>query len=154
VSSLGSQCTCVLTLGSCVNFHIHHLVSHHHLTCCTGSSFRVPWENTEEIVGEVDRETKGQGMVPTDAISNIVRHERLHLLKYLCSPFAFVSPCRACVCMHACACVVCVYLDVCECFQPRADAEMKVTGEEVSRNQKRRQEASPVSRWLVAVFSQ
>ena len=102
----------------------------------------------------MDRETKGQDMVPTDAISNIAGHERLQLLKYLCSPFAFVSPCRARVCIHACACVVHVYVDVCECFQPRADAEMKVRGKEVSRNQKRRQEASPVSRWLVAVFSQ
>ena len=142
----------MLTLGSGVNFHIHHLASHHHLTCCTGSGFRVPWENTKEIA--VDRETKGQDMVPTDAISNIAGHERLQLLKYLCSPFAFVSPCRARVCIHACACVVHVYVDVCECFQPRADTEMKVRGKEVSRNQKRRQEASPVSRWLVAVFSQ
>ena len=71
---------------------------------------------TKEIA--VDRETKGQDMVPTDAISNIAGHERLQLLKYLCSPFAFVSPCRARVCIHACACVVRVYVDVCASLGP------------------------------------
>ena len=39
-SSLGSQCTCVLTLGPSVNFHIHQLAAHHHHACCTGSGFR------------------------------------------------------------------------------------------------------------------
>ena len=68
------------------------------------------------------------------------------LLKHLCFLFASVSPCRACVCMYVCACVsyVCVCVCVCVCVWPRADTEMKVTGEEVPSNHKRRHEAFPV----------
>ena len=61
----------MLTLGSSVNFHMHHLVAHKHHTCCAGSGFRLPPENMEELVGEVNREPQGQGMVPTDYISDI-----------------------------------------------------------------------------------
>ena len=42
-----------------------------------------------------------------------------------------------------CVCV-CVCLCVCVCVWPKADTEMKVTGEEVSSNHKRRHEVSPV----------
>ena len=70
-SSLGSQCTCVLTLGSSVNVHMHHSVAQHHHTCCIGSGFRLPWENMEELREQVDRKPQGQGMVPADSISDI-----------------------------------------------------------------------------------
>lgn len=76
-----------------MNFHIHHSVSHNHQTCCAGSGFRLPWEHTEEFVEKVNREPQGQDMVPTVAIPDIAGLGRLHLLKHLCSLFAFVSPC-------------------------------------------------------------
>ena len=39
---------------------------------------------------------------------------------------------------------MCVCVCVCVCVWPRADTEMKATGEEVLSNHKRRHEASPV----------
>jgi len=65
---------------------------------------------------EVDRELQVQDVVPTDAISDIAGHGHLQLLKHLCSLFVFVSPYRACVCIHMCACVAC--MGVCVCVSP------------------------------------
>ena len=62
----------MVTLGDAVNFHMHHLAAHKHHTCCAGCGFRMPRENMEELVEEVNREPQGQGMVPTDYISDIV----------------------------------------------------------------------------------
>ena len=112
-SSPGSQCTSVLTLGSSVILHIHQSVSHHDHTCCTGRGFRLPSENREVFGEEVDSELQVQDVVPTDAISDIAGHGHLQLLKHLCSLFVFVSPYRACVCIHMCACVACVCVCVC-----------------------------------------
>ena len=61
--------------------------------CCAGSGFRLPWENIEEFVEELNRETQGQHMVPTVTISDIAGLGHFHLLKHLYSLFAFVSPC-------------------------------------------------------------
>ena len=83
----------VYSLGSSVNFHIHHSESHNHQTCCTGSGFRLPWENMDEFVEKVNREPQGQDMLPTVAISDIAGLGPFHLLKHLCSLFAFMSPC-------------------------------------------------------------
>ena len=51
-----------------------------------------------------------------------------------------------CVYTHMCLCqtCLCVCVHVCMCVQPRADTEMKVTGEEVLSNHKKRQEVSPL----------
>jgi len=46
------------------------------------------------------------------------------------------------MCVLVSAVFMCVC--VCVCVWPRADTEMKETGEEVPSNQKRRHEASPV----------
>ena len=51
---------------------MHHLAAHKHHTCCAGCGFRLPRENMEELVEEVNSEPQGQGMVPTDYISDIV----------------------------------------------------------------------------------
>ena len=64
---------------------------------------------------EVDRELQVQDMVPTDAVSAIAGHGNLQLLKHVCSLFSFVSPYRACVRIHMCACVACVCVRVCVC---------------------------------------
>ena len=45
------------------------------------------------------------------------------------------------MCIHACACV-CVFVCVCVCVRPRADAEMKATGDKLLSNHKRRHERS------------
>ena len=121
-------------------------MSHHDHTCCTGRGFRLPSENREVFGEEVDRELQVQDVVPTDAISDIAGHGHLQLLKHLCSLFVFVSPYRACVCIHMCACVacVCVCVCVCVCLQPREKTEINATGEEMPSNQKRRHKASPV----------
>ena len=125
-------------------FHIHHSLFHHHAGCA-GTGFRLAWENTEELWDEVDRGPQGKDMVPTDAISHIAGHGHLQLLRKLCSLFAFVSLCRACVYIYTCGLVspVLMWVCVCVCFWPRADAQMKASGEDVPSNQKRRHEVSP-----------
>ena len=67
---------------------------------------------------EVDRELQVQDMVPTDAVSAVAGHGHLQLLNHVCSLFSFVSPYRACVCIHMCACVACVCVCVCVCVSP------------------------------------
>ena len=76
----------------------------------------------EELREEVDRELQGQDMVPTDTIPDVDGHGCLQLLKHL--------PCLR-LCTHAehitCAYVTCVYVSV--FVRPKADAEIKETGE-------------------------
>ena len=87
----------------------------------------------------MDRGPQGKDMVPTDAISHSAGHGHLQRLREVCSLFAFMSLCRACVCVTC----VNVGLCVCVCFWPRAEAQMKVSGEELPSNEKRRHEVSP-----------
>lgn len=102
----------MLTLGSAVNFHIHHSPSHRHHAGCAGTGFRPAWENAEELWDEVDRGPQGKDMVPIDAISHIAGHGPL---RELCSLFVFVSPFPACVCIHARGLVSPVLMWVCVC---------------------------------------
>ena len=118
-----------------MNFHIHHLPSHHHQAGHTEVGFRPAWENIEELGDEVDRGPQGKTMVPTDAISHISGYGHLQLLRVLCFLFTFVSPCQECVCIyiHGLVSPVIMWVCVCVCFWPRADAQMKVSGEELPR---------------------
>ena len=90
----------------------------------------------------MDRGLKGKDMVPTDTISHIAGHGSLQLMRELCSLFAFVSLYQACVCIRKRGLAICVNMGLCVCFWPRADAQMKVSGEELPSNEKRRYEAS------------
>ena len=49
-----SHCTSVLSMGTFVNFHICHLVSHHHCTSKTGYGSRLAGDNTEELAEEME----------------------------------------------------------------------------------------------------
>ena len=89
----------------------------------------------------MDRESQGQDMVPTVTISDMAGLGPVNLLKHLCSLFVFVPHAEyVCVYMHVLVSAVCVCVCVCVCVQPRADAEMKATGDEVLSNRKRRHE--------------
>ena len=81
--------------------------------------------NMDEFVEKVNREPQGQDMFPTVTISDIAGLGHLHLLKHLCSLFAFVPRAEhVCVYTHAYLCGLCCFLFlffffcvcVCECL--------------------------------------
>ena len=106
-------------------------------------------------LGKVDREPQGQNMVPT--VPSPTLQDSVILTTWnTCVACLHLCPCaeHVCVYMHVLVSAVCVCVCVCVCVLPRADAEMKVTGEEVLSHHKRRHEASPVWWWFVAVSLQ
>ena len=107
------------------------------------SSLCLPWARHTHTQTQP---TQAHPCIHTDARhrnTNAIRKHRC--FRSPCSLILFVSPCRACVCIHACAhigCVCeCVYVFVCVA---QKDADMKVTGEEVTSYHKWKHEASLV----------
>ena len=98
----------------------------------------------EELQDKVDRVPQGKYMVPTDDISHIAGHrcpspERAVFPVCVCVPVLSM-----CVYINMWACVTCVNMGlcVCVCFWPRADTQMKVSGEEQPSDEERRHEVS------------
>ena len=82
-------------------------------------------------------------MVPSDTISVIAGHGSSAPETPVFPVCVRVHVPSMCVCTRVCLCHLSLCGGVCVCVRPRADAEMKATGEEVTSDQKRRHEASP-----------